>query len=240
MLRCSALVRAPLRAPKQDVAHVTRTLSQLSINAQSSSLGSLAGRASSPARTFATKTATRTRSPAARKTTATTRERTTASKKAVAKKKPVSRRKAKPKAKAKPKPKPKKRVLTEKAKAALEKKKALASLRELKAVALVEPKGKPDSAWTVYVSEKLQGKGGTVTEGIKAASTEYKSLSASEREVSCTMPSDLSCIRTNMGWDSTTTTLPTRTGLRIKLPTPTGSPRTLPSRFARPTLHDGH
>jgi hypothetical protein len=34
------------------------------------------------------------------------------------------------------------------------------------------------------VSEKLGGKGGgTVTEGIKAASSEYKSLSASDREV---------------------------------------------------------
>jgi hypothetical protein len=75
--------------------------------------------------------------------------------------------------------------LSEKGKARAEKQKTLISLRELKAVALVEPKNKPDSAWTVYVSEKLKGGTGTrVTEGIKSASTEYKALTAEEREVS--------------------------------------------------------
>jgi hypothetical protein len=135
------------------------------------------------ARTFATKTATGTRKTPARKATATTTTRkrttTTTKKTTPAKKKPTTRRKTTTKAKAKPK----KRVLTEKGKAALEKKKALASLRELKELALVEPKNKPDSAWTVFVAEKLQGKGSTVTEGIKAASSDFKSLSASEREV---------------------------------------------------------
>jgi len=176
MLRYSALIRAALRAPKQDVAQVTRTLSQLSIHAQSSPLGQLFGNST---RTFATKTATRTRKPAAKKTTGTSKKGTT--KKTTTKKKPTSRRSTK--TKPKPKAKPRKRVLSEKGKAVLEKKKALASLRDLKAIALIEPKGKPDSAWTVYVSEKLGGKGGgTVTEGIKTASSEYKSLSASERE----------------------------------------------------------
>jgi hypothetical protein len=57
------------------------------------------------------------------------------------------------------------------------------ALRTLRATALVEPKGKPASAWQVFISEKLQGKGATVTEGIKTASADYKSLDASEREV---------------------------------------------------------
>jgi len=178
MLRYSALLRAALRAPKQDVAHVTRTLSQLSISSKSSLVGPVVG---GSARTYATKTAARTRKPAARRSTTTKKKATT---KKTAAKKATPRRKAKPKTKAKAKPK--KRVLSEKAKAAQAKKKVLTSLRELKASALLEPKGKPESAWTVYVSEKLQGRGGAVTEGIKAASSEYKALNASEREVSFT------------------------------------------------------
>jgi phage protein D len=184
MLRCSALVRAALKASKQDVTQVTRTLNQLSLLPQSASLGSSSVRTtldSSSVRAFATRTAARSRKPAARKTGTATKKRTT-KKKAAAKKKPAARKKAK---KAAPK-KPKKRVPSEKAKAALEKKKALVTLRELKAKALVEPKGKPDTAWTVFLTEKLQGKGGAVTEGIKVASAEYKSLSSEDREVGWT------------------------------------------------------
>lgn len=105
-----------------------------------------------------------------------------------AKKKPVSKSKPTSKKKAVPKkaPTPRKRVLSEKGLARAEKQKTLTSIRELKAVALVEPKNKPDSAWTVYVSEKLKGSGvGTkVTEGIKSASAAYQALTAEEREVS--------------------------------------------------------
>lgn len=173
MLTYSALLRAALRAPRQH-ANLTRALSQLAVHG-----GKLVTSNGLIARTFATKTATKTKKSATRKTTGRTKKRATTTKKTTTKKKPTSRRTAKPKAK----PKPRKRVLSEKGKAALEKKKALASLRELKAVALVEPKGKPDSAWTVYVAEKLQGQSGGVTEGIKTASSEYKALNASDREV---------------------------------------------------------
>jgi hypothetical protein len=181
MLRCSAFARAALRASKQDVAQVTRTLNQLSLHPQSASLSSSAvpiAPGPSSVRTFATTTAKRPRRPAAGKP-ATLKKRTPTKKKTAAKKKPITRKKAKkPVAK-----KPKKRVLSEKGKAALEKKKALTALRELKAIALVEPKGKPATAWSVYVAETLKGKSGVITEGMKSASTEYKSLSASEREV---------------------------------------------------------
>ncbi|KIV98910.1 uncharacterized protein PV09_09354 [Verruconis gallopava] len=178
MLQCRAVARAaalirgrgPAASTHGDVARVTRAIPHLAASLHPRSR--LLGLAVQSSRLFAT-----TRSTRAKKAKSTS-SRVAGSKKAPA----ANKKKAAPKKKAK-KPAPRKRkVLSEKAKAAAEKKKALLAFKELKAAALVEPKGKPDSAWTVYVSEKLQGKTGNVREGIKAVAAEFKNLSASERE----------------------------------------------------------
>ena len=72
---------------------------------------------------------------------------------------------------------------TEAQKKAVEERKVRVELKQLKVDALVEPKKKPDTAWTVFVSSFFS-KGAKVTEVVKNASSAYKSLGPSEREVS--------------------------------------------------------
>jgi hypothetical protein len=82
--------------------------------------------------------------------------------------------------------KPKKKVPTEKQKLAAVEAKARDELKKLKETALLHtaPKAKAESAWTIYVSEKMKGTtGATVTDVMKAASAEFKAFSASELEV---------------------------------------------------------
>lgn len=45
-----------------------------------------------------------------------------------------------------------------------------------------EPKKKPDNAWTVFYSQQ-QSTGGNVAERARAASVQFKALSATELEV---------------------------------------------------------
>jgi hypothetical protein len=91
--------------------------------------------------------------------------------------------KAKGKAKLKNKAVPKKRkTLTEKQKVKLEAKKNNEKIKSLKAAALLSPpKQLPSSAWLVLVTEFT--KNGVVTSGVREASSKYKSLDVSEKEV---------------------------------------------------------
>jgi hypothetical protein len=97
----------------------------------------------------------------------------------------VKAAKSKAKSKAKPKKRavPKKRArkpMTEKQKAKLEAKKKRSEIKSLKEAALLSPpKQLPISAWRVLSSEFINKRG----EGLVEASTKYKSLDLSEREV---------------------------------------------------------
>jgi hypothetical protein len=191
MLRCNAFVRVAAGAVQasstQHVAHLTRTLNHLSL---SSKLAPVSGITHSIARSFATKvvkrkTTTKVKAKTAvKKKKAPTKTKAKAKKPAAKKKKtPVRKRKA---VKKKVVVKPKKKAPTEKQKLAAVATKARDELKKLKETALLHtaPKAKADNAWTIFVSEKMKAaNGAAVTEVMKAASAEFKALSASELEV---------------------------------------------------------
>ena len=92
--------------------------------------------------------------------------------------------KQKTKAKAKPKRKPKKRkVLSEEAKAKLERRKHLLKERQLKETALLHPpKQLPGTAYLVLTTE-ASGKGQKLAEVSKEVSAKYRNLAPEEHEV---------------------------------------------------------
>ncbi len=138
---------------------------------------------------------------AAKPKTKTTRKKTTTKKKTgtrATKKAGASetKAKAKPRAKAKTKSKKKpaaKRATTKRKKKTLtEDEKRKLRVRELRKLALKEPKGKPASAWTVYLQEAVQSMQSTtgasspqakVADAAKQASQGYKNLRPDELEV---------------------------------------------------------
>jgi hypothetical protein len=107
-------------------------------------------------------------------TAATTRATSAKPKTKRAAKKPKKKAAAKPKAKGRPK-----KVLSAEEKAKLR-------IRELKAIALSNPKLKPSTAWTVLVSEQVAGnipQGKSLGSLVGEAATKYKSLSPNELDV---------------------------------------------------------
>jgi hypothetical protein len=112
---------------------------------------------------------------------ATTATKPNATKKPAPKKgaaKRTARPKAKPKAKTAPR---RRRVLTDKQKAARDKKTSAGKLKELKAKALLKPpKRLPGTAYLVLTSEE---NGSSVIDRARAASAKYKNLSPEEHEV---------------------------------------------------------
>jgi outer membrane biosynthesis protein TonB len=181
MLRYNALVRVAAGAVQasstQHVAHLTRTLNHLSL---SSKLAPASTFTNSIARSFATKVVKRKTATKVKTKTAVKKKTPTETK--AKKKAPVRKRKVVVKKK---KAAPKKKVVTEKQKLAAQQTKARDEIKKLKETALLHtvPKEKASGAWTVFAGEKLKGSPGGVTEVMKAASIEFKALSASELEV---------------------------------------------------------
>ena len=77
-----------------------------------------------------------------------------------------------------------KRKPTEKQKQAITLLKKSKEVKQLKEVALKQPKRLPDNAWKVVFAEAASNGEGKITERIKQAVTKYKSMSPPEREVS--------------------------------------------------------
>lgn len=183
MLRCSALARAGLR-PSKYQQQVTRTIDQLASTHISTSISATSSLSRIWKPTFrAYATAVAKKKPAARKPApkkATTKK--TTAKKPATRKKVVAKKKPKKKAVKKPAPK-KKKVLSERQKGLIEKKMARDSLAALKVTALAEPKGKPETAWVLFFSEKAKGASGKIVDAVKAAAAEFKNLSPAELEV---------------------------------------------------------
>jgi hypothetical protein len=136
-------------------------------------------------RSYATATATnsKTRTP----TAANAKPKT---KKAAPKKAAGKTLKTKPKSKKKvlatPKPKAKsiKKDLTDEQKAEAAKQKERASLKALKTAALTPPKGKPASPWSVIVAEAVTKENtGELVSQVKKAAVKYRSLTTEELEV---------------------------------------------------------
>jgi hypothetical protein len=166
MLRSIHVVRCAVSAV-HDVAPRTRNLLPLILRAQPI----VASSPPSQRRGYAT----RGRPKAGKATTSSARG------KSIAKGKGSPKKAA---AKAKAKAKPRKKVPTEKQKAAAAKRKERDELKQLKEKALMhtEPKKKPDNAWTVFYSQQ-HSTGGKVAERARAASAQFKELSATELEV---------------------------------------------------------
>ena len=110
--------------------------------------------------------------------------------KAKSKSKPRTKAKStKARTRAKAKPKPKRKILTEKQKAALAKKKELTHLKLLKTTALQPPSGSPTTTWQVVLSEATKAqKGNKVGSSAKEASAKFRSLTREELEVSASSP----------------------------------------------------
>ena len=120
--------------------------------------------------------------PATKRATTKAGAKKTGAKKAGAKKTKAKGAKGKKPLKAKA-PRKKKEPTAEQ-KLAAEKKKKNATIRELRKAALVAPRAKPATAYTVMVTEFVkQDSGKPVTERFKEAAVRYKSLSAEEKEV---------------------------------------------------------
>ena len=181
MLRCNAFARV-VAAGAASAAHnvTTRTLTL------TSRLAPVSRVTNSIARSFATKVVKRKSTTKAKAKTAVKKKTPTKAKpkakKAAAKKKTPARKRKVVKKKV---VKPKKKVPTEKQKLAAVQTKARDEIKKLKETALLNttPKLTAANAWTVFVSEKLKGSTVGVTETMKAASAEFKALSASELEV---------------------------------------------------------
>jgi hypothetical protein len=182
MLRTLQLARAAAEAAKKsthDVANLSRSFRQLHLSARDTSIArrqiAVPIRRALPTsfRTFAARTA----AGRPNRSTATAKPRSTAKKTA----KPTKRAAAKKKVA--PKRKPARKALTEKQKEAKEAKKKREHLKELKTIALFaeEPKGKPATAWSVFMTEN--SKGSAAGENAKQASVAYKGLAPHELEV---------------------------------------------------------
>lgn len=188
MLRYSALARAAWRGASKHDAHVTKSLYQFPILPQSSSIVSngssvlcIRGLATKVAKKPARKTAVVKKTTTTKRTT--TKKKAVPKKKVAAKKKPTPRRKVVKKKVAKKKVAPKKKVLTERQKLLAAKKKAREELAALKATALEEPKRTAETAWIVFVAEKLKGHTGPAAAVMKESAPAFKALTASELEV---------------------------------------------------------
>ncbi|TID21495.1 hypothetical protein E6O75_ATG04890 [Venturia nashicola] len=194
MLRYNAFTRVAAGAVQasssKHVVHLTRTLHHLSLSSKLAPVSALSG---TMARSFATKVVKKKTTIKAKAKTPVKKKKTPAKPAAKAKKSPAKKKKKTPvrkkavkkkkKVAAKPK-KPKKRVLTEAQKAKAAKTKALNQIKDLKKTALLGtlPKIAPETAWTVFVSEKSKGTHGIATGIMKATSEQYKALTASELE----------------------------------------------------------
>jgi outer membrane biosynthesis protein TonB len=191
--RLAAATDAP-KTSTHDLARISRVLARAVIarNASSFALTGSVSHAYKLAYAIARRsyaTATTKKAPAKTVEKVTVKKTVTkkpAAKKSATKKQPAAKKKAapkKPKAKkVAPKKKPVKRVPTEKTLATREKRKQLDAYKALKEAALTSPKKIVDNAWTVFLNEK--GTKGGVAFAASQASTEFKALSPSEREVS--------------------------------------------------------
>ena len=77
-----------------------------------------------------------------------------------------------------------KRKPTEKQKQEITSSKKRKEVRQLREVALKQPKRLPDNAWKVVFSEAASNGEGKITERVKQAVAKYKTMSPTEREVS--------------------------------------------------------
>ncbi|KAE9986606.1 hypothetical protein EG328_005215 [Venturia inaequalis] len=186
MLRCNALTRvaagAAQAASGKHVAHLTRSLNHLSL---SSKLAPVSRLSNPIARSFATKvvkkkttTKAKAKTPVKKKTPA--KPAAKAKSPAVKKKAPVRKKIVKKKVVAKPK----KKVPTEAQKAKAARAKVLGEITKLKKTALIgtTPKLAPETAWTLFVSEKAKGTRFEASGTMKAIAGEYKELTSSELE----------------------------------------------------------
>lgn len=128
-------------------------------------------------RSYATRTPSKPKAHTGR-TTAKKRTTTTTKAKSAAKPKKKPAKKT-----AKPKPKKVKKAPS----ATALKRKATQDRRELREKGLVgkEPKGLPDNAWIVYLTDRVKGSNASTSVGdaARTAATQFKSLSPAEREV---------------------------------------------------------
>ena len=143
-------------------------------------------------RNYATRAVSRPKAHTGRAKAATPRRAAPKSTEKPAKKTAAKRSKAKPKAKpkkraakakSKPKAKPKKKVLTDEAKARLQKRKEALLVKDLKAKIIKAPTALPSNAWTVLVAEKIVKGHKDLSGLVKSAAAEYKTLSPERREV---------------------------------------------------------
>ena len=171
MLRSIQVVRRAATAARE-VAPLARSLLPLALRTRSTAPTYQITAESSPQSQWRGY-ATRGRPKAGKTTTSSARS----------KPKTTAKRGGRPK-KAAAKPKPRKKVPNEKQKAAAAKKKERDELKQLKEKTLMhtEPKKKPDNVWTVFYSQH-QSTGGKVAERSRAASAQFKALSATELEV---------------------------------------------------------
>jgi len=176
MLRSIHVVRRSATA-LYDVAPRARSLLPLALRARPTASINRITAASSPPSQWRCY-ATRGRPKAGKGTTSSARSKPTSAKR--------TPKKAAAKAKAKAKAKPRKKVPTEKQKAAAAKKKERDELKQLKEKTMMhtEPKKKPDNAWTVFYTQQ-QSTSGKIAERARAASAQFKVLSAAELEVRC-------------------------------------------------------
>lgn len=124
------------------------------------------------------------RTTTAKRKTASTKKQA-AAKKATSTTKPKPKPKTRAKAKVKPKLKPRKRVLTEKQTAAKAKLAASQKHKSLVTTALLTaPKGLPNTAWQVLITEAARNKaaGTSIGASSKEAAAKYRNLTPEERE----------------------------------------------------------
>ena len=135
---------------------------------------------SAPKKKATTTKATTPKSPSKPKTSATKKTKGSSKPRTKAKSTKARTRKAKAKSK------PKKKALTVEQKEARKKKQAADKLKELKAIALVPPKGQPSTAWMVISSETHKDQRtapGGENSSAKAASAKYRAFTPEQREV---------------------------------------------------------
>ncbi|KAK8168698.1 hypothetical protein BKA80DRAFT_64064 [Phyllosticta citrichinensis] len=196
MLARTVLARLRAQAPRssaREVAHISRQLAHTYLTSTTATTQLAIAPAIKTFRSYATTTATKAK-PKPKSTTKKGPAKKTATSKTAAKKpvkkavkkpvkKPVKKTAAKkPVKKAAPKRKP----LTERQKLLKEKAKVRENIAQLKVAALEEPKRLPTNAWAIYLGDFYtnmpQGHGEKVTEVIKKASTEFKTLPSAELE----------------------------------------------------------
>ncbi|KAK7536118.1 uncharacterized protein J3D65DRAFT_403932 [Phyllosticta citribraziliensis] len=191
MLARTALARLRAQAPRssaRDVAHISRQLAHTYLTSTTATTQLATAPAVKTFRSYATATKTK---PKPKSTTKKVPAKKTATRKTAAKKKPVKKAVKKPVKKTaakKPikKAAPKRKPLTERQKLLKEKAKVRENIAQLKVAALEEPKKLPANGWAIYLGEFYnnlpQGHGEKVTEVLKKASTEFKTLPSSELE----------------------------------------------------------